>query len=95
MAIAPTLQRYPTQMTLEDGTELTIRPLQKEDKLPLAQFFQRIPEEDRFYLKENVTAPEVIQDWIERMDMERVVPISCWNRKLNCSRFNLASSSCN
>ena len=75
MAIAPTLQRYPAQMTLEDGTELTIRPLQKEDKLPLAQFFQRLPEEDRFYLKENVTAPEVIQDWIERMDMERVVPI--------------------
>ena len=41
----------------------------------LARFFQTISEEDRFYLKENVTAPEVIQGWIDNMDYDRAVPI--------------------
>ncbi|MCI0437915.1 MAG: GNAT family N-acetyltransferase, partial [Chloroflexi bacterium] len=70
-----TLKRYPVTVTLEDGAELTIRPLEKRDKIPLARFFQAIPEEDRFYLKENVAAPEVIHGWIDNMDYERAIPI--------------------
>ena len=69
------MQRYPVQVTLDDGTLVTIRPLEKGDKIMLADFFQRIPEEDRFYLKENVTAPQVIHNWVEHMDLERVVPL--------------------
>lgn len=61
-------------VVLEDGTKVTIRPLRKEDKVELARFFLRVPEEDRFYLKENVTAPEVIHEWTENIDPERVVP---------------------
>jgi GNAT superfamily N-acetyltransferase len=68
-------KRYPTEIVLEDGTKVTIRPLEREDKVPLIQFFQRIPEDDRFYLKENVTAPEVIHQWTEHMDLERAIPL--------------------
>ena len=48
------LNRFPMLMLLEDGTELTVRPLERDDKIRLARFFQRVSEEDRFYLKENV-----------------------------------------
>ncbi len=75
MNVTQLLQRYPVEMELEDETRATIRPLNREDKVALARFFQRVPEEDRFYLKENVTAPEVVQDWIESLDYERVVPL--------------------
>ena len=75
MDIKPHLDRYPIEVTLEDGTSVTIRPLKKEDKVALAQFFLRVPEEDRFYLKENVTAPEVIHQWTEHIDYERVIPL--------------------
>ena len=72
---APTLKRYPIEVTLGDGTDLTLRPLGKNDKIALARFFGRVPEEDRYYLKENVSAPEVIHRWIDELDVERVIPI--------------------
>ena len=75
MDILPALQRYPIKLTLEDGTDIELRPLDKDDKIGLAKFFQRVSEEDRFYLKENVTAPEVIHNWIDNLDYDRVVPI--------------------
>lgn len=75
VAAAPMLQRYPKHVTLEDGVKVTIRPLEKKDKVPLAEFFHKIPEDDKYYLKENVSAPEVIQDWVEELDYERVIPI--------------------
>ena len=75
MDVNVVLQRYPFDVKLEDGSDFTIRPLAKEDKIMLARFFQAISEEDRFYLKENVTAPEVIHGWIDNMDYDRAVPI--------------------
>ncbi len=75
MDILPALQRYPIKIKLEDGTDIELRPLDKDDKIRLAKFFQRVSEEDRFYLKENVTAPEVIHNWIDNLDYDRVVPI--------------------
>lgn len=75
MDVNVVLRRYPFDVKLEDGSDYTFRPLAKEDKIMLARFFQSISEEDRFYLKENVTAPEVIQGWVENMDYERAVPI--------------------
>lgn len=69
------LQNYPKHVRLENGTHIVIRPLTKDDKITLLQFFQRVPEEDRFYLKENVTAPEVIHQWTEHIDLERVIPL--------------------
>jgi L-amino acid N-acyltransferase YncA len=60
---------------LRDRTEAIIRPLAEADKTALLNFFQRIPEEERYYLKENVTAPAVIQEWTSNIDCQRVFPI--------------------
>ena len=43
--------------------------------MSLLRFFEAVPEEERYYLKENVTAPGVIQSWATSMDFERVIPI--------------------
>ena len=76
MEAATLLQtKYPVVITLEDGLRATLRPLRKDDKVALVQFFQRLPAEDRFYLKDNVTSPEVVREWSERMDFERAIPI--------------------
>jgi len=60
---------------LRDGTQVELRPLLVEDGGRLLDFFQRIPEEERYYLKENVTSPEVIQNWMRHIDFSRVIPI--------------------
>lgn len=67
--------RYPLQLTLEDGTHIVARLLERTDKIALAQFFQRIPEDDRLYFKDNVTSPDVVRGWTEQIDLERTIPV--------------------
>ena len=64
----PGIDAFPKTILLRDGTQVTLRPLVEEDKLRLLDFFRRIPEEERYYLKENVTSPEVIQVWTTDID---------------------------
>ena len=75
MAPLPNIEAYPKTILLRDETRVELRPLEEADKLRLLQFFERIPEAERFYLKENVTAPEVIKTWTANIDFERVIPI--------------------
>lgn len=75
--MAPTLniEAYPKTTLLRDGTSVELRPLESEDKVRLFRFFQRVPEEERYYLKDNVTSPEVIHEWTSDINFERVIPI--------------------
>jgi L-amino acid N-acyltransferase YncA len=66
---------YPKDLSLRDGTKVTIRPLQPGDEASLLEFFLAIPEEERFFLKEDVTSPKVIAEWVERLDYERALPL--------------------
>ena len=71
----PYIEAYPKTVMLRDGTQVELRPLLAEDGGRLLDFFRRIPEEERYYLKENVTSPEVIQAWTSNIDLSRVIPI--------------------
>lgn len=69
------ISAYPKEKILLDGTKVTIRPMVIRDEEPLLEFFLRIPEEDRYYLKEDVTSPAVIRKWTEFLDYDRVLPL--------------------
>ena len=69
------LGEHPREFALRDGRKAEIRPLTADDKVRLRTFFELVPEEERFYLKENVVAPEVIKEWTEHIDHDRVIPI--------------------
>ena len=69
------LRRFPCSATLNDGSEVTIRPLCPEDKTRLLRFFLRVPEEDRFYLNNAVTAPEVIREFTDHIDLSKAIPL--------------------
>jgi RimJ/RimL family protein N-acetyltransferase len=75
MAFSYDLASYPKRVMLLDESVVLLKPLTSEDRDGLAQFFERISEDDRFYLKEDVTATEVIEAWTHEIDLERVVPI--------------------
>src|SRR5579883_2118826 len=70
-----TISRYPRDMGLRDGTRLTIRPLEQADCAALLAFFQRIPEQERFFLKDDVTSPAVIDRWTRELDYDRALPL--------------------
>ena len=70
------LKEFPKEVLLSrNNLQVSIRPLLPGDAAELLAFFSRIPEEDRFFLKEDVTSPEVISTWAEQIDYDRVVPL--------------------
>jgi L-amino acid N-acyltransferase YncA len=66
---------YPKALTLRDGTPVTVRPLRSPDSAALGDFFRRIPEEDRKFLKDDVTRAEVIEAWCRDINPGRVLPL--------------------
>lgn len=46
--------------------------------MPLHQFFLRIPAEDRYYFKEDVTSRQVVHRWAAELDYDRVLPLLAW-----------------
>ncbi len=66
---------YPKSWVLEDGTKVTVRPLEKRDRENLALFFTHIPERELRFLKDDVTNRRVIDQWIDNLDYERVLPL--------------------
>ena len=75
MKSLPNREAYPKIIMLRDCTKVELRPLEEGDKVRLLHFFENIPEADRYYLKENVTAPEVIRTWTTTIDFDWVIPI--------------------
>src|SRR5262245_27023379 len=69
------LDEYPKEIVIKDGTSVTLRPLEQSDADPLVAFFQRIPANDRWYLRHDVTAPTVVRNWTAEINYERVIPI--------------------
>ncbi|MFC1513533.1 GNAT family N-acetyltransferase [candidate division KSB1 bacterium] len=66
---------YPKTFKLKTGSVATIRPLDKNDKKKLFDFFKRLPEKDRMFLKDDVTNKKVIDNWFENLDFKRVIPL--------------------
>ena len=75
MVAIPKLEGYPKKFTPSDGTDVEVRPLSQDDHTALLNLFQRVPEEDLYYLKDTVTDPEVIRDWTHNISLERVISI--------------------
>lgn len=69
------LKEYPKTITLKDGAKVTIRPMDKGDVDDLLGFFERVPKEDRLFLKEDVANRKVIEEWAASLDFEKVLPL--------------------
>jgi ribosomal protein S18 acetylase RimI-like enzyme len=61
-----------TVVHLKDGQEVLIRPLTKDDLDRSLAFFQGLPEEDRKYLRVDVTKRSVVERRIRAIDSGRV-----------------------
>jgi L-amino acid N-acyltransferase YncA len=66
---------YPQNASLDDGTPITLRPLLKGDEGGLLEYFGSLPPEDRLCLKEDVTDPKVIENWIYELNYDSVLPL--------------------
>jgi len=75
MSATPRLRAYPRDVTLRDGGSITIRPLERRDESALLEFFVQVPEDDLFFLKDDVTSTDIIRDWTQNLDHNRAVSL--------------------
>ena len=69
------LDEYPKDIVLKDGTPVTLRPLDASDAAALVTFFQRIPADERWYLRHDVSDSALVRSWITDINYQRVIPI--------------------
>jgi len=75
LRIEALLADFPKSLVLEDGTKVTVRPMVKQDRDKLALFFNHIPEEELYFLKDDVTDIRTIDSWVETLNYSRVLPL--------------------
>ncbi len=69
------LEGFPKYAKLREGMQVTIRPLVEQDGPALLSFFRELPEEDRLFLRDDVTQPEWIDEYIKNIDFNTKVPL--------------------
>ncbi len=66
---------YPKHVTLKDGRRVVLRPLEAGDFDELYAFFQGLTEEDRLFLRHDVSDPDLVRKWTEHRDFSRIIPL--------------------
>jgi len=69
------LDNYPKEIMTKNGTPIIIRPLVKEDKDRFREFLTRIPDEERWFIRDDMADLEAIHSWIENLDYSRTIPL--------------------
>lgn len=75
MAHVYAIPAFPKEITLRDGTKVGIRPLEAGDRDELLTFFLALPDDDRYFLKDDVTSPDQVRRWTEALDYDRALPL--------------------
>lgn len=69
------LEDYPKAIVTKDGTSVLLRPVVKTDEPALRRMFAKIPKKEQWFLRENLTDPELLHRWLETLDYNRILPI--------------------
>ncbi|MBI4701969.1 MAG: N-acetyltransferase [Deltaproteobacteria bacterium] len=70
------MSTYPKTVKLSGGGEITVRPAVKEDEQALHEFFCRVPQEDRLFLKHDVTDRATIRGFMSELSYDRIYPLT-------------------
>lgn len=75
MSLDLTLDQFPKEITLKEGLQCTLRPLEPTDEISFHEFFLSVPFKERLFIKHRVTEPEVIHEWCQNIDLGRNFPL--------------------
>ena len=69
------LEGYPKKATLKSGKDIDLRPMIKEDEKALHEFLKRLRPMEKLFLRHNVDDPNVVKQWSENINFDKVIPI--------------------
>jgi L-amino acid N-acyltransferase YncA len=74
---------YPREIGLSDATAVTLRPLIPQDRAEVGEFFERVPQEDRAFLKEDLLNRYEVEVWLDEIDPDHeTVIVAVAGRKI-------------
>ena len=79
------LSGYPKQLRLSDGSVVSVRPMVAGDAKQLLEFFQRVPDEERYFLKDSVVSESVINGWAKELDYDQALPLLAFDGDRICA----------
>ena len=66
---------YHKEGVLKDGSRVILRPMVKEDREKLLEFFRGLDAKALSFLRNDVREPAVIDRWVNHIDYNRVFPL--------------------
>jgi len=66
---------YQKEGVLKDGSRVILRPMVKEDRDKLLDFFNRVDDRDLMFLRNDVRDPATIDEWVNHIDYRSVYPL--------------------
>lgn len=63
---------FPRTVVVKNNLEVELWPMTPEDAPALLEFYRSLPPEDLLYLREDVTAPETMDRWIDGIESDQV-----------------------
>ena len=72
------LQAFPQTAHLRNGMRIEIKPMVPGDVDKVLEFFLQVPEDDRYFLKDDVTSPRTVEGWAAHLDYDRALPLLAW-----------------
>lgn len=69
------LRAYPIKTKLRDGSEVQVRAMDAKDGPAVLEFFRKLPEEDRLFLRDDVTRPEWLDRFVRQIDYQTMLPL--------------------
>ncbi len=75
MSLEYILEDYPVTETLDDGTEIELRPLKKDDEDLMEALYLSVPECERAFIKHRLTDHAIFHEWCEHIDYEANLPL--------------------
>ncbi|MBM4275341.1 MAG: GNAT family N-acetyltransferase [Deltaproteobacteria bacterium] len=69
------MAQFQKEGILKDGTKVILRPMVKEDRDKLLDFFRRVDDKDLLFLRNDVRDPKVIDHWVNNIDLTKVFPL--------------------
>lgn len=62
-------------ITLKDGVRVLLRPMVREDRQHLIEFFSTVGDDDLRFMRHNVRDQKLINSWCDNLDYDKVLPL--------------------
>ena len=73
--LAKEIETHREVITLKDGVRVLFRPMVREDRQHLIDFFSAVGDDDLRYMRHNVRDQALINQWCDNLNYDKVLPL--------------------